>query len=339
DIVLKKEIDSFSLQEKWNAINNDFSIIQFPDAKNLSQFFQAGVTLQQINGELKAGSVSFHNLMAHGEYRNRTRNKLWDLSAKGTIYVSGLNAGDYSAWASIERSLKNNKGSISLYFSNVNRTPSFVFDNRSSFNLGNTNNFIKENITSFGAEVNSRMLTFGIKNHFILNYSYFKNYYQSAQFNKPINIIQAYASKKIKLRKSWYYYADVTLQQTDNSSPIRVPFFFTRGRLAYEGKLFKNLNLSTGLEMRYYSPYKANHYSPVIGQFNFQDSIVIQNLPDVSLFAHFRIRGFAGYLRVENLNTMSVRNGFGFINNNFSAPFYPMQGIMLRLGIQWWFVN
>ena len=339
DVVFKKDPDSFFLQEKWRIISNDFSLIQFPDIKNTAQYIQAGVTLQQINGELNSGNVGFYNLLAHGEYRNRTRNKLWDLSASGSIYFNGLNGGDYSASASIERNLKNNKGNIRIFFSNLNRTPSFVFDNRSSFHLGNNNTFLKENITSFGLESTNSFLSFGVKNHLLLNYCYFKNYYEAAQYNLPVNVFQAYASKKIKLRKNWYYYADLTMQQTDNASPLRVPLLFTRGRLAYEGSLFKNLKLSAGVEARYYSPYKANHYSPVIGQFNRQDSITISNLPDISLFAHFRIRGFAGYLRAENLNTMNFSNGFGFVNNNLAAPFYPTQGLMIRFGIQWWLVN
>ncbi len=339
DIIFKKDPDSFSLQEKWNIISNDFSLVQFPDTKNMAQYLQGGVTLQQISGKLASGNVNFYNMIAHGEYRNRTRNKLWDLSADGSIYFNGLNAGDYSASASIERTLKKNKGNIRIYFSNINRTPSFVFDNRSSFHLSGNNDFQKENITSFGLETGNPILSFGARNHFLLNYSYFKNYYEAAQFKSPINIFQAFASKKIKLRKNWFYYADLTLQQTDKAAPIRVPLLFTRGRLAYEGSLFKNLKLSAGLEARYHSPYKANHYSPVIGQFNIQDTITISNLPDVSLFAHFRIRNFAGYLRAENLNTMNFSNGFGFVNNNFAAPFYPTQGLMIRFGIQWWFVN
>lgn len=133
--------------------------------------------------------------------------------------------------------------------------------------------------------------------------------------------------------------SEITLQQTDLAAPIKVPFLFTRNRVAYEGKFFKNLILSSGIEARYYSAYKANNYSPLISQFTLQDSVTIKNLPDINLFVHFRIRSFAGYLRAENLNTASFKNGFGWTNNNFAAPFYPTQGFMIRFGIQWWFVN
>ena len=106
-----------------------------------------------------------------------------------------------------------------------------------------------------------------------------------------------------------------------------------------DGKLFKNLDLSTGFEVRYFTPYRANHYSPVIGQFVPQDSITQKNLPDIHAFLHFRIKSFTGFVRAENLNTFSARNGFAFVNNNFAAPGIPTPALMIRFGIRWWFVN
>ncbi len=339
DVDFQKAKDTFLLKEKWSVISNDFSLLQFPDTKNPAQFIMAGVTLQNINGSFENSSVDFYNILLHGEYRNRTRNKLWNILLKGEFYINGLNAGDYSAHGSLDRFLNKRFGSINLFFRNVNRTPSFIFDNRSAFNLGNNNNFNKENITSFGATINNPFISIGFKNHLVTNYTFFSNYYKTAQYSKLINIIQVFASKKFRISKRWNYYADLVFQQTDGAAPIKLPLLFTRNRLAFEGRFYKNLNISTGLEARYYTGYKANNYSPVMGQFMPQDSVTIKNLPDVAAFVHFRIKGFTAYIRAENLNTVSFANGFGFINNNFAAPHYPTQGFIFRLGIQWWFVN
>lgn len=81
------------------------------------------------------------------------------------------------------------------FFSNVNRNPSFIFDNRSSFNLGNNNNFNKENITSFGATATNPFVQLGFTNHLLTNYTYFRDYYHTAQSGKVINILQVFASK------------------------------------------------------------------------------------------------------------------------------------------------
>ena len=108
----------------------------------------------------------------------------------------------------------------------------------------------------------------------------------------------------------------------------------------YEGNLgFKNLNIAFGIEGRYHSPYKADNYSPVLGQFFFQDSKTISNNPDVMGFLHFRIRGFKAYVRAENLNTVRTLGGLQFNNNNLAAPDYPTPGLIIRFGVYWSFVN
>ena len=117
--------------------------------------------------------------------------------------------------------------------------------------------------------------------------------------------------------------------------------FFTRQRLAYEGNLgFKNLDLATGVELRYRPSYKADRYSPLLGQFFFQDRVVVSNpLPDIALYVNFRIRPFTAFIRAENLNTARDLQGFGFTRNNLLAEGYPLQGLHLRAGIFWQFVN
>lgn len=331
--------DTVSYSERWKIIENDFSLIQFPDPKNPAQFLKAGAALQNLNGKLQNSDESFYNIKLHGEYRNRTRNRLWDMQLKGEFYLNGLNAGDYNITANLSRFLNRKLGDVRLFFMNTNRTPLFIFDKRSSFNLGNTGSFNKENITSFGAMATNPFVQLSFTNHLVSNYSYFKNYYQTAQYGKLINIIQISAFKKIKISKRWHWYLDATAQQTDRDAPVRIPLLYTRSRVAYEGNFFKNLNLSTGFEVRYYTPYKAYNYSPLVGQFSPQDTLTISNRPDVAAFLHFRIKSFTGFLRAENLNTISFKNGFGFVNNNFAAPHFPTQGLIIRFGVRWWFVN
>ncbi len=341
DTLPKQGKDSFFVREKWSVISNDFSLLQFPDTKNSGQFLLVGAKLENIKAELNSSTRNFYNLLLHGEYRNKTRNKLWDVLLKGEFYLNGLNSGDYSAYATIARHLNNKLGDVRLFFKNVNRSPSFIFDNSSSFNFKNANAGLtkKENIISFGADANNKFINIGFKNHIITNLAYFSDYYHTAQSSKVINLLQVYASKKIKLTKRWNWYADVIVQQTDGSAPVKVPLLFTRSRLAYEGIFFKNLNLSTGLEVRYFTPFEAYNYSPLVGQFTPQDTITLKNLPDIAAFFHFRIKSFTLYIRAENLNAVSFSNGFGFTNNNFAAPHYPTQGFILRFGIQWGFVN
>ncbi len=339
DTIVKIGPDSFIVKEKWSVMKNDFTLLSFPDTKNSGQFISAGVRLENIKGELRDGTKNFYNFAVHGEYRNKTRNKLWDVLANGEFYVNGLNAGDYLVNATISRYIGKKLGNVRIFFKNVNRTPSFIFDNASAFNFKNATLDKKENIISFGADARNNFINLSFKNNIITNLAYFSDYYHTVQSSKIINLLQLSASKKIKLTKKWNLYSDITFQQTDGSSPIKVPLIFTRNRLAYEGVFYQNLNLSAGLEVRYFTPFEAYNYSPIMGQFTTQDTFKLKNLPDISAFFHFRIKSFTAFIRGENLNTVSFKDGFGFTNNNFAAPHYPTQGFIFRLGIQWGFVN
>jgi hypothetical protein len=132
---------------------------------------------------------------------------------------------------------------------------------------------------------------------------------------------------------------DVYLQSVAANAPIHLPWLYTRNRIAYEGNPYRNLVLSTGLELRYMSSYYADGYSPVLGQFFYQSDKKISMIPDVTFFLNFRIRSFTTFLRFENLNTATTQYGFGFKNNNFVAPSYAMPGLIFRAGIFWNFVN
>ncbi|HXB11195.1 MAG TPA: putative porin, partial [Bacteroidia bacterium] len=170
---------------------------------------------------------------------------------------------------------------------------------------------------------------------------YFSNYTTTSQYTTIFNLLQLTASKKIKLTKYWNWYIDLILQQTDGGAPVKVPLLFTRNRIAFEGHFSKNLDLSTGLDIRYYTAYDAYNYSPVVGQFfTQQNAISLNNKPDVSAFLHARIKSFTAYIRAENLNAVNFANGFDFTNNNYAVPrTYAYPGFIFRLGISWNFIN
>ncbi|MDQ6888786.1 MAG: putative porin [Bacteroidota bacterium] len=345
---------NFWVQDQWKFVSNDFSIKQFPETKNPAQFIEAGLRLENFKGIFSSSprplypiqvypippvSKNFYNVVLHGEYRNKTRNKKWDALLKGEFYATGLNAGDYSAYANLTRFLNAKLGAVQVSFQNVNRSPSYIFEGNSAFNFNNNLNTKKENITIISATANNRRFTLMARNVSIANYAYFTGYYKTDQFNGLVNITQFVASTKNKVVGHLNLYSDFIVQQTTGNNPIRVPLFFTQQRLAFEGTFFKNLNLSTGIDVIYNTPYKANNYSPVMGKFFPQDSTTISNLPELSAYFNFRIKSFTALLKLENLNTVSFKQGFSFTNNNFAAPNYPTPGYIFRIGVQWNFVN
>ena len=300
-----------------------------------------------MNGVYNAGERSLYNLFIHGEYRNKTRNKKWDIEAFGNFYVNGFNSGDYNAYISLKRQISKNLGFLQVGFENVNRTVSMAWSTESSFGFGvpATTFFNKENIVHLFGSIDQPKLQLNLAaNYFLVtNYPYFYNYYQAAQETSPFNVLIVSADKRFALTRHLILRALVVVQKEAGNSPVNIPLLVTHGQIGYEGKLgYKNLMIAFGVEFRYFTPYTADGYSPVIGQFFTQkETTIAENLPDITAYLNFRIRSFVAYFRTENLNTAQVTsaNGFGFSNNNFVAPAYPNSGLKIRLGIYWSFVN
>jgi len=346
DTSLRKPIDTFIVRESWQVLTNDLSIYTFPDAKNLQQFLKLGLTVQNISGDLSSGALRFFNSIGHAEYRNKTRNQQWDLEANGRFHFTGLNAGDFDAHISLQKLLGKRTGTLRLAFENASRRPSFLFDTRSSFYLQKTlADFKKENNTHLLVSYALPSFHFRLTGHYYLitNYSYLANYYQLRQETSLFNVLQVVLEKTFRFGKHWKWHADYWFQQRLGNAELNLPAVFLRNRIGYEGNLgFNNLDLATGLEIKYRPAYKADGYSPVLGRFFYQDAVTISNpLPDISAYVHFRIRSFKGVIRAENLNTGRVlgNSGFGFTNNSFVAPGYALPGLQIRVGVYWGFVN
>jgi len=352
--LLSPATDSLYLQDQWKVFSNDFSLYQFPDSKNPQQFIKLGATLELLKGNFDTSMTSgtlkpihglnTQNVFAHGEYRNKSRNQVWDIEAYGRLYLNGLNSGDYNAYISLRRLISRQIGYFQAGFENANRTPGFVFDRASAFYLDSANKsgFSKENTTHLFASLDQprHQLTLTGSYYLMTNYSYFTNYSRERQAS-VFNLLQISVKKQFTLYRHWKWRTLTYLQQVAGSSPVHVPLLLSTNQVGYDGNLgFKNLNISFGTELRYISPYKADGYAPVNGQFFSQDSTIRQRLPDISLYLHFRVRAFTAYLRAENLNAMKFApHGYGYYGNNFVAPGYPYPGLNIRFGFFWGFVN
>ncbi len=339
--------DTVKLNDLWHSLTNDFSLYQFPDGKNPQQFFKAGIAYQTISGTFDAGSRTLYNVYAHGEYRNRTKNKKWDVEANGNFYINGYNAGDYNAYINLKRFVSSNIGYLEAGFQNSNKTLPVAWNQQSSFGFGlpDSSSFNKENITNLFAYIDQPKYGFrlGASYYLLTNYPYFHSYYIPDQQASPFNVLQISADKVFHLTRFWVWRASLVIQQKAGSAPINIPLIVTHGQVGYEGTFgLKNLVVAFGVEYKYFSAYKADGYSPPVGQFFTQNTETIkEKLPDLALYLNMRIRSFTAYVRVENLNTARVSsvNGFGFTNYNYSAPDYPMQGLRIRFGFYWGFVN
>ena len=350
--ILYKRYDEFNLNDDWQNVTNDFSIYQYPDTKNQLQYITAGISAEVWRGRftqatIKDTSKNFVNVLVHGQYRNTTKNKKWDIDAEAVLHLSGYNAADYSLNASLIRNTTTALGNIELYARQVNRTPSFIYYGQSAVSAFTLNGIKKENITELKAAVSNPKKEQYLSAQLItannlLTWQGFNKYRQEGLFN----LLQITASKRLKVYKKIYLHTDAIIQQVLIGAPkINIAKFYLRNRIGYEGNLGKkNLRLATGLEIRYLAPYKLDAFSPITSQFYYQDSASSStNLPDVTAYLHFNITKFTAMIRVENIQTVRYvqgeNGGIKFMNNNYAATHYLNPGLVFRFGVFWKFIN
>ena len=335
-------LETVLYRDKWTDINNEFSIISFPEKNNLNQFLKTGAGYELIQGNFYYDKNRFHNIYLAGEYRNRTRNQKWDLEGVGKLYLNGLNNGDYSVQAILKREISKKLGFLELGFQNVNRSPSFLFRQETTFPTNVQGSYNKENITRISGSLINDAFKFSLSGEYFLvsNYMYFDNFLSPAQTGTLFNLLHIVGKKQIKLSRVLNLYTEVHFQQPVGNPPLNLPLVYTNNRISFDGVYYKNMNYSIGLEVRYNTPFKADNYSPFIGQFFYQNTYTINNRPEVNAFFNFRIKRFSAFIRAENLNTFGTNTGSpGFTKNNYSAPYYPQKGFWFRLGIWWTFIN
>ena len=334
--------DTVSFKEQWKVLTNELSMITFPEKNNQSQFLKIGAALQNLKAEYSdTVSKTYYNLYGLAEYRNRTRNQKWDVEAAGKLYLNGTNAGDYAVLISLKRELSKKAGNLQIGFQNVNRTPSAIFSPETIFPLKNRQSFNKENTTNLFALYENPVQHFKLSGNYYLigNYVYMDSFFTARQEATLFNFLRISLEKKFRLAKNLNWYTENHLQQTTGNAPVHVPLFFSRNRIAFEGNFYTNLFLSTGLEIKYYTNYQVDNYSPFTGQFFYQSVYTTANRPTVDFFFHFRIKGFKCFSRIENLQTLNTADGFKFNHYNIAPQNYPALGLWLRLGVWWSFVN
>jgi hypothetical protein len=338
--------DTLRFQDRWISLTNEFSLISYPQKNNQNQFLKLSAAIQKIQGAFdftqpQLAVVNLNSTYVSAEYRNRTRNQKWDLEAAGQLYVTGPYTGDYSGNITLQRQLTKTKGTLEIGFQNVNRSPSYVDGSQTSFYIVPAD-YNKENVSKAFATISFPKYNATLAGEYYLatNYIYFDSLYKSTQDKNIFNVLHVYGQKKFALSRFFNFYSEVHLQQATPGAPVHLPLIVTRERIAFEGNFYRNLFLSMGLELIYNSPYDADNYNPLTGQFFYQNTQSISNRPDANVFVNFRIKSFKGFVRFEHVSTFQSGDGStGFTDRSFGAPLYPGRTLWFRAGIWWNFVN
>lgn len=129
---------------------------------------------------------------------------------------------------------------------------------------------------------------------------------------------------------------EFTYQMTSDKELLPLPQFTGYSNIYLLFRIAKVLNTELGADIRYFTEYYAPAYSPIIGQFAVQDQnqrIKIGNYPTINVYANFHLKHTRFYVMASHVNYSS---GSG---RPFLAPHYPLNRMVLRIGLSWNFFN
>jgi hypothetical protein len=278
-----------------------------------------------VNDKLKG------NFLAVGADWN-TQIGNFNLKADASKIISGdLTGNHYKALAQYK---KDSLFSIQSYVEIVSKSPEFnklLF--QSDYLAYNwQNNFKNEEIKQAVLQTNYKNYIDIKASYSILdNYTYFNEEAKPVQATETINYLKIKASSSLTYRKFTLDNTVMYQQVSKGADIFRVPEIVTRNTLYYSNYFFKGkpLFIQTGVTFKYFTPFKANAYNPLLSEFVLQNTTEIGDYPIVDIFVNMQVRRTRLYFNFENITASFTGR------NYYAAPNYPYRDFTFRFGLVW----
>jgi hypothetical protein len=176
------------------------------------------------------------------------------------------------------------------------------------------------------------------------NYTFFEHYSDTdtAQHIIPVQSAGNQVIFSPELKSSLTLFRHFTLSGQaiytslieNSDEAIRVPKLFINTQVSYANIHFNgNLDIHTGVEIHWKSPYFAPGYDPAVRQFFNQDDFELSAFPVLDIFINAKVKRGRIFIKYNNL--MQVFTKYGY----FATPYYPGQRNILDFGFDWSFYD
>jgi hypothetical protein len=259
----------------------------------------------------------------------------WQYDAAVKFYFSGERAiGNFNLTTHAGKMISPTIGKIDIGFEQSLQSAPYLMADFGTNYLQLKTSFSKQTISKFYlSHSNLKYKTNLHFNYYVIgNYIYRDTSLMAKQDANVIPVLQGLLSKRFVWNKL-VFDNDFLLQYASNNSPIQLPNFASRHRVAYESKLLKNkLQTAVGFDFRYHSPFFADHYSPLYFSFVTNYTNKISNYPQAAFFFNFKVKRFRASFAIDELQNFVLKN-------NMNYHLYPAQNYTFRFGFHWAFIN
>ncbi len=260
--------------------------------------------------------------------------KSFYLKGSGYLYFSGYNAGDFGIKGTISQYLGNksrNIGELNLGIDLISKTPWWFYEHFSSNHFRWNKQLDKETYLILHGNYRFKNMQAGIDFTTIGNYTYLSDSVIPSQAKDAGTVLKLFVAANVSIRK-FGIDTKLTYQATSMPSVIRLPAFSGVANLYFKSTVFKKAaTLQTGVQLRYFTAYKANAYMPEIRAFYLQNEVTIGNYLWADVYITLRVKRARLFVKMRNVT------GYFEGYNYWLAPHYPDRDAAFYFGISWRF--
>jgi len=274
-------------------------------------------------------------LWAGGELSKR-QGAVLTYAALAKICVMGENLGDFELNGNLQTNFKfwNHPVNLSAdgYIKNIH--PDYFLEHYYSNHFRWNKTFVNENKTRVRGSLIIPELGFnanaGVEN--LTNHVYFNNQALPAQYSGNIQVLTFNWKQHLGVN-IFNWDNDAVYQLSSNQKILPLPDLAVYSNLYLKFLISKVMTTQLGVDCRYNTSYYAPAYMPATGQFYTQQNVKIGNYPLMNIYGNFHLKRMRFYVMYSHLSSLFASPKY------FSAPHYPMNPTILKVGLSWNFYD
>lgn len=281
--------------------------------------------------------TKYYNLYTYGYASGKFRRYI-DWNAYAKLVFAGHNAGDVDGRGNVAFSVFPWEREVKLVgeFKFKSETPDFFLDKYFSNHFAWSNDFkrVVDSRLEIRLEVPSIALDMGVRQAVISKFIYFNQDALPAQIDGSVSVSSAFFKKDIAIGQL-HIDGQVLFQKSSNEEVLPLPTIAVNAGVYYQFNIVKNvLRSQVGVDVQYNNAYYAYAYNPAVGQFHLQKTRKIGDYPWLDVFANFKWKRAAIFVKVRNLGEQIFGPG-----DYFSALHYPRVPLQFQYGLSWSFYD
>ena len=265
-----------------------------------------------------------------GGILSKQQGKYLRFNAKADLGVLGYNLGEFRLEGNVETTLdiagKQANLSAEAYIKNLK--PKFLEQQYHSKYFWWNNDFSDTRRVYVGGKLfipfSNTTLSAGVEN--IQNLIYFNQNKLPFQESGNIQVVSARIDQFFKAG-IFNWNNSVVYQTSSNKDAIPLPTLSAYSNLFLKTKIVDELTLQLGIDAHYHTEYYAPGYEAAILQFYNQGVKKIGNYPIVTGYANMHLKQIRFFVMMYNMADMVMKP------NYFSLPDYPLNPMLLKLGV------